>query len=245
MAFAATVIVAACGSPRSGSSNPVAAPSTASATAAPADTTGKTAPANADAKPAADAKPTAEPPAKATGNELTEEKLRASKALDAPFPHIDEVTKEIGAPFAQGKAKRRAWWFDKRPLGKTFSCNTIDLIQGPEGRVVLDVSVNTSDECKKVPVTKAQVVELLAKLAGESVPPDDPIPQFMARNVQGKMFDETAALFEKKFGKPRETGEPDFAAWRYANEDGECRVVLVTSYLGSNAGQAIWDLPCK
>jgi len=224
-----------------------AAPAAPKSLDAPSSPAGDAQPEGATADEAASgevATPAAGRPAKGpSGKEPSEEKLRGSKSLDEPFPKIEEVTKEIGAPFATGKATRRAWWFEKRPLGKTFSCETIDLIRAPSGRVVLDVSVYTSDDCKKVPVTKADVVKALATLSGEPAPAD-PILEHMAENVRTKSFDETSALFEKKLGKPRAAGEPDLAAWRYLDDAGECRVLVVTSHLGSGAGQAIWGLPC-
>ena len=61
----------------------------------------------------------------------SEGKLRASKALDpsaTPFPDIDLVSKEIGPPSTSGKAQRRQWRYGTKPLGKTFSCETIDLL---------------------------------------------------------------------------------------------------------------------
>lgn len=238
----ASSALVACGAP---------APAPGPATPRPVDATSpppaKEAPAAATdetAAPSEEATTDAAPLAKGlTGKEPTEEKLRASKALDEPFPEVEEVIKEIGAPFATGKTTRREWWFEKKPLKKTFSCETIDLIRGPSGRVIIDTSVYTGDECKTVSVKKATVFEVLATLAGEKVPAD-PILQLMTKGVDDKTFDEASALFEKKLGKPRLVGEPNFSAWRYVDEGGECRVLLLTFHLNSGASQAIWSLPC-
>jgi hypothetical protein len=238
MAFVASSALAACGSPAP------ATPSSVDARAAPppADTAkgGATGETTAPAAEATTAGATKAP----SGKDPTEKKLRASKSLEA-FPTIKNVTKELGAPFAKGKATRRSYWFDKSSLDKTFACDTIDLIRGPSGDVIFYVSVHTSDKCKTVTITKAGVIEVLTTLGGEEMG-DDPDVRFIAASIEGKTFDEANALFEKKLGKPHEAGEPDFAAWRYVSDhDGECRVVVVTTRFGWGAGQALWGVPCK
>ena len=177
---------------------------------------------------------------KAPAGAMSEEKMRNAKSLEEAFPKIENVTKELGAPFAKGKGVRRGWRYDKKPGTKSFSCQTIDLVKGPSGRVTFDLSVLSGDECSKVTNTKAHVQSVLAGLGAQASDHVDA----MAEKVN-KPFDEAAAAFEKKLGKASEAGEPDFAAWKYADENGECRVVLVTSHLGSKAGQAIWGLPCE
>lgn len=208
-------------------------------------------PAAAETAPAATAEPdkAAEPAEKAEkkGDSakpgLTEEKLHAVKALDEPFPSIEAVTKEIGAPYAQGKAPRREWWFDKQGTGKSLHCSTIDLIKGPTGKVVFDDSVYTSPECKKATATSKQVVEFLNGLGGGKA--TDVRGAAEALTIPGKPFDEVAAAMEKKFGKAMEAGEPAFAAWKYTDENSECRVLFMTSYVGSGASQVLRGLPCE
>jgi len=237
--FALSTALLACG----GSPAPATPGATSPTAEAPAAGSADSAPPAADS---AAADPSAAPAAKgaAKGKGVPEEKMRAAKSLEEPFPKIDATTAELGEPVAKGKAARRAWWFNKKPLGKTFSCRTIDLIRGPSGAVVFDVSVYTSGQCKTVKATDAQVAELLAALSGEPAP-SKPIIQIMVQGITGKTFDEAAALFEKKLGKANETGEPDFAAWSYVDDNQECRSVMVTSYLMSGAGQVLWGVPCK
>lgn len=185
-------------------------------------------------------------PKKAGGKAgMTEAKLRASKSLSEAFPEIEAVTKELGAPMAQGKTTRLAWYFEKKKLGTTMSCDTIDLIKGPGDRTVVDTSAYTGKACESIKLTKANVIEVLAKLAGTTAP-KDAVVDIQVRDVAGKPFATTSAAFEKKAGKPQLSGQPDFAAWKYESEDeGACRLVIVTSHLGSGAGQAIWDQPCE
>jgi hypothetical protein len=226
----------ACGGPPQPSAPEVTTTSPAGAATA---TTEAAPPAASSAAAPADAKPT-------TAAKPSEEKLRASKSLDSsetPFPEIEAVTKELGPPSASGKASRRQWRYDTRPLGKSASCDTIDLIRTPSGALVVDTSVLTSTECKKVKATKAQVSKILDTLVGST----DPGASIDARveDVQGKKFDEAAALFEKQLGKAPESGEPALAAWRYVADDETCRMVVITSHLGSGAGQAIWGVPCE
>ncbi|MEJ7729226.1 MAG: hypothetical protein WKG00_08420 [Polyangiaceae bacterium] len=188
---------------------------------------------------ASDAAPGATASAKAPAT-LTEEKIRASRALQESSPQIADVTADIGAPFAQGKAPRRSWRFEKKQQGATsFNCETIDVIQGPTGGAVFDTGLSTSHECNQVETTKAQVQGILATLSG--VPTGD---FYAVMGAVKKPFDQAAGLFEKELGKPAETGEPDFAAWRYTGDGGRCRAVLVTARLASKGGQAIWGLSC-
>jgi len=221
-------------------SSPEPAPTPSAANAPQVETAAPAPSSDAPAAPEGAAPPDTSGQAKGPLGGPTEEKLRATKSLDDPFPKIAEVTKENGAPFATGKATRRSWRFEKKPLGKTFSCGTIDVIRGPKGRAVFDVSALTSDECKQVGSTKAQLQGALATLSGT-----EPAEiSFMVADVK-KSFDEAATALEKALGKPAEMGEVEYGAWRYTDGSGECRVVLVTSRLASKAGQAIWELPCE
>jgi len=171
---------------------------------------------------------------------LTEEKIRSSRALQESSPQIADVTGELGAPFAQGKAPRRGWRFEKKQVGETqYNCETIDLIQGPTGRAVFDTGLSTTSECNQVGATKEKVQGVVAKLSSR------PTGDFYAvLEAVNKPFEEAAAVLEKELGKPVDTGEPDFAAWRYIGDGGRCRVVLVTSRLASKGGQAIRNLSC-
>jgi hypothetical protein len=208
-------------------------------------------PATAETAPATTAEPDKSPEPAAKGETkgdaaktgLTEEKLHAAKALEEPFPSIEAVTKEIGAPYAQGKAPRRQWWFDKQGTGKSLHCSTLDLIKGPTGKAAFDDSVYTSPECKKATATSKQIVEFLNGLGGGQA--TDVRGAAEALTIPGKPFDEVASAMEKKLGKPMGAEEPAFAAWKYTNESSECRVLFMTSHVGSGASQVLWGLPCE
>ena len=194
-----------------------------------------------DAAPAAsDAAAPAASGASAQAPTLTDEKISASRALKESSPQIADVTADLGAPYAQGKAPRRSWRFEKKQVGETqYNCETIDLIQGPTGRAVLDTGLSTTAECNQVGATKEKVQGVLAKLSSK------PTGDFYAvMEAVNKPFEEAAGVFEKELGKPVDTGDPDFAAWRYIGAGGRCRLVLVTSRLASKGGQAIRDLSC-
>ena len=227
--------LAACGS----------SPPPAASNAASSDAKAAPAPATAEEHTTSATAPKPDAPKGAKGG-LTEEKLHESKALGEAFPEIDAVTKELGAPFAKGKATRREWYFEKNVQKTHTSCSTIDLMRGPGGRTVVDTSVYTGKECNAIKLTKANVAELLATISGQPAQ-KNPMIDSMAKDIQSKPFDQTSAAFEKKAGKPQETAEPDFAAWKYQTdgEEGECRLVMVTKHAGSGAGQALWDLPCQ
>jgi hypothetical protein len=157
---------------------------------------------------------------------IEESALRAARSLEEPFPEIEAVIEELGPPEAQGSTLRKQWRYDARPLGNTHSCSTLDLLRGPRGQVVIDESVYTGSECKPIRRTTAQVEELKAA-------------------ISGRRYEEAARLFEERLGKPDESGEPPFAAWRYRDEVGECRLLVVTKNLGSRAGQALFGADCQ
>jgi hypothetical protein len=226
LSFVVAALSVACGGP-GGSAPAATAAAPASSAESPSTVTSSDAPA-ADA-PKADKK---------AG--LTEEKLQAAKSLES-FPEIDAVTKEIGAPFDSGKSARLQWYFDKSGSGKSLHCSTIDVMKGPGGKAVFYDSVYTGPECGTVKATKSGVIEVLTQLGSTESDLHFALPGVMAK---GKSFDEASAAFEKKLGKPQLKGEPAYAAWKYTKGEGECSVLLVTSHLGSNAGQAIWDIPC-
>jgi hypothetical protein len=170
---------------------------------------------------------------------LTEEKLNAVQSLHS-FPNIDDVTKEIGAPFAKGTTARRSWWFDKKPLGKTWTCETIDLVKGPNGTVAFETMPYTGPDAKAVTATKKDVLDILNGLGGGH----DTEVDTAAHAVATKKFDDLAAAFEKKLGKAHDAGDVDFAAWKYRNDDSECRVLVVTKELRSQAGDALMGVAC-
>lgn len=194
------------------------------------------------ASPAADGASPATAPAKsAPSTDPTEEKLRASKSLEEPFPAIADVTKELGPPAAQGKMARRQWWYDAKP-GKSPSCSTIDLIRLPSGKVTFDTSVMNSPDCPKAKAKEAQVQAVIDGLAAGA---ESDGSELGLDRLATKTFDEVAAAFQAKLGAPQQAGEPDLAAWRYVADDGTCRLLVVVHHLGSNAEQAIWGAPCE
>lgn len=211
---------------------------------APTPTTEPTTPvattANAQAAPPAAKAP--EAPAKpAAPADPTEETLRAAKSLEAPFPAIADVTKEIGPPTAQAKLARRQWWFDAH-AGKSPYCSTVDLIRLPSGRVAFDTSIMNSPDCPKAKAKKAQVEAVVAALAAGA---ESDGSELGLERLATRPFDEVAAAFEGKLGAPQQAGEPDLAAWRYVADDGTCRLLVVVHRLGSNAEQTLWGLPCE
>ncbi|HEY1954566.1 MAG TPA: hypothetical protein VGH28_03125 [Polyangiaceae bacterium] len=181
-------------------------------------------------------------PAESAKSGLTEEKLRAAKSLGEPFPEVDAVVKEVGPPTAQGTATRREWYFDKKASGKSLYCDTVDVIKSPRGKAIFDSSVYTSPECAKVSATSAKLLAVLDSLGSEGEKQvDSALDAVAKKNVS---FDDVAGAFEKKLGKAQISGEPAFSAWKYTNEDGECRMLVLTSHLGSQASQAIWGVGC-
>jgi hypothetical protein len=187
-----------------------------------------------------------------TGDEPTLAQLQASKALAKLYPDIDEVARELGAPFARGMGPRSAWWFDKRPFGKpsVMTCDGINLIKGPSGHVVLRIHAfySESDVCATITLSKPTIVELVSRLADTTASADADL-RALVRRVRGKSFDDAVELFVDSAGKPTETGNSEYAAWRYV--DGvECRVLLLTTTLerfgaGSGIVEQVDDLPCE
>lgn len=221
--------IAACGgapAPATGDAFIQAAQPTASSTVpAPAETSSPT-PAPAPSDPA----------------DPSEEKLRASKALDETLPDIDDVTAELGPPSAQGKVTRRQWWYDAEP-GRGASCSTVDLIRLPSGGVTFVTSILVSPDCIKAKKTKEAHVE--AVVDGIAAGAVSAGAELGLDRLATRTFDEVAAAFQAKLGPPRNAGEPELAAWRYVDPEGACRLVVVVHRLGTSAGQAIWGAPCE
>jgi TolA-binding protein len=223
--MASLLVVAAC--------SPAATTTSATPKPATTATTAETEATDAPTTTEATTKPSG------AGLALTEEKLHAAQSLQS-FPNIEDVTKEIGAPFAKGKTARKSWWFEKRPLSKTWSCDTIDLVKGPNGAVAFETMPYTGPDAKAVTTTKKDVLDLLNTLGDGHATTVDAATEALAT----KKFDDLAASFEKKLGKAHDAGDVDFAAWKYRNEDSECHVLVVTKELRSQAGVAMMGLPC-
>lgn len=177
----------------------------------------------------------------------TEEQLRKHKSLDdgaTPFPKISEVVKEAGRPSAEGKVVRLQYRFDRRSEGKNHSCSTLDLIALPSGEFASHLSILNDPACRTVKLKSGDVRKALVDLGTTGTGDGEPVDTMLA-NLSPKPFKEVAAAFEKRLGKPSEQAEVAIAAWRYQDAGGSCKLVAVTTHLGSGAGQAIWALPCE
>ena len=185
------------------------------------------------------------PPSASTAGLLTREQLESKPSLDGgetPFPDIAAVTKDLGPPAVQGTVKRVEFRYDVKPLGSTFSCQTLDVLRLPSGAAVFDPSVYTAPECKKVQATEKKLREALVALGEEDDDRQGGL-SFMLEKTAGKAFDGVVKQLEKSLGKPASEGEVPMAAWRYVDWDERCKLVVVTKHLGSGAGQAIWGTP--
>ncbi len=186
---------------------------------------------------------------KATGDkQLTEGRVNASEAANAPFPSIADVTKEFGAPTESGNATHQTWYFDKRATNPSFtSCTELHALKAPSGRTELYASSFTSDKCKPVTNTKARAVEAL-KNAGGSAPGTfgaEPISLADSVTGLGKPYEQVSPALEKSLGKATSLDNLEYAAWRYANSEGACRMYVLTKPAGSTVTYARFSVPCK
>ena len=138
---------------------------------------------------------------------------------------VKNLSAKIGAPRASSDATVREWWFDKKPLGKTFTCGTFELVQMPGGNVASFKSVLTSPDCAKAKASAKQVEDVEKKL--------------------DRKFDKASKSVEAALSKPALEAKSKAAVWRYTNEDNECKELVVYETLGSHTANDLWELPCE
>jgi hypothetical protein len=207
------VAAAACGNQA-----PAASPATEGATtAAPA-----AAPAAASASAAASAAPA--PGAPAAGG-LTAKKL--SDAYEAGFfeDAMKGLTDRVGAPTAAKKGTIRTWYYNKQGTGKSAHCDTLDLVELPNGKSVLGRSAVTSPDLEKVKVTTTQVETAL-------------------KAIESQAFTVVDAQLQRALGKPVEEAKLDVATWKYTADEG-CKLFVVYEAIGSRGSMNVEDGPCE
>ena len=131
-----------------------------------------------------------------------------------------------------------------------MTCDGINLIKGPTGHVAFRIHSfqSDSDMCRTIALTKAEVIAILAKLTGTPAPADADLRELVT-HVRGRSFADAVKLFQEKAGNPTATGESEYAAWRYVDDDRECRILLLSTTLdrygpGTGYVESIQGLPC-
>lgn len=171
----------------------------------------------ANAEPEAASAPSASAPAPEEPAPATITTLTLSDAFGNTFfdDDVAGLTKKVAAPTGTGTGLSREWQYEKRALGKSTSCSTLQLVELPNGKSVIYESVLTSPECAKVKLTKKQV-----DAAHEAATTTD----FATVNKQ----------FEKALGKPAIEKKVKTAFWKYQEVDA-CHLFAVFELVGSGA----------
>jgi hypothetical protein len=202
---------------------PAVAPKDPTTTQAETAKTGKT-----DAEELADGSEAASPKKAANLPKLTLEKLQGAVEMGGFYDEkLEKLTAAVGAPTAKGEGLVRMWWYDKRPISKTAtSCSTMDLVQLPSGKAIENKSVYTADDCKKTSLTGAKVEVALKDLADRD-------------------FAKVNKKWEASLGKPAREHKSRVAAWRYTDDNEECKMLVVYEDVLSKSAQDVWEVPCE
>jgi hypothetical protein len=128
-----------------------------------------------------------------------------------------------------------------------MTCDSVNIIEAPNGRAAFRIhSFIKSDTCNAITLTAANVVSIVSGLAGDLASADADL-RHLVKHVR-KSFDDAMAPFAAT-GAPNETGASEYAAWRYVEDTGGCRVLLLTTTLdrfgpGSGYVEVVEDLAC-